>query len=167
MTPKALSSKYPRTTSTKQMRANIRVSPKIGDVAYIFWTLMKNRSERSHYYKNVKCLISFAEMAEFIDKNWKTYMKQYRKWKKTGFSRSFIPTIDRLDSKSDYRIDNIQLLPLESNVRKAKLGLKEKKEVKGGAREDYYRKPKHMCVQCGKKINPLPLLECPECRRQD
>lgn len=68
--------------------------------------------------------LAFCERGPFLV--WATADERYSKlfyiWKEKGFPRKLAPSIDRIDNKRGYELDNLQWLTREDNGRKAAIG---------------------------------------------
>lgn len=111
-------------------RQNLRQNPNSKDVAKYLYDAMYRRLLYSPYYANRKCGYSLNEFEEWIKNNWSSYLSLHQAWLKSGFKRSLAPSIDRIDNKLDYQLDNIQFLTLSENLRKDKLGVKRSKDTR-------------------------------------
>ncbi|EOV9526230.1 hypothetical protein ACE41A_02440 [Bacillus cytotoxicus] len=93
--------------------------------------LLKNSCAKAFYrcgkkqgYENVECAWSnFHDMYNDLknkEQFWKEWQKQTRIYEEWGYLESERPTLDRIDNKKHYSLDNIQCLSLEGNRLKAK-----------------------------------------------
>lgn len=64
-------------------------------------------------------MFSFEEFKNFMEKEKYTYNNLRRIWIKNNYRRKFAPTIDRINGKKHYSLNNIQLLSFRENVRKS------------------------------------------------
>lgn len=84
------------------------------------WLHIKNRC--NGVVSNGRYLnFEYLTKQEFIDwckqdKNFSIFMKIWNKWKNSNFARRHTPTIDRIDNKRGYLVDNIQWLSLRNNT---------------------------------------------------
>jgi hypothetical protein len=91
---------------------------------------MYRRLLYSPYYANRKCGFSLNEFERWVKKNWDSYLSLHKVWLESGFKRGFVPSLDRIDNKVDYQLDNLQFLTLSENLRKDKLGVKRSIETR-------------------------------------
>lgn len=111
-------------------RQNLRQNPNPKDVAKYLFDAMYRRLLYSPYYANRKCGYSLNEFERWVKKNWNSYLSLHKVWLESGFKRSLAPTIDRIDNKIDYQLDNLQFLSLSENLRKDKIGVKRSRETR-------------------------------------
>ena len=96
-------------------REKLIVNPNFKTAAkYAFHCILVRLSGRE-IYKNVKLLFSLEELIEFYRKNWDIYWKIYKIWKKSNYQRRYFPSIDRVNSKGHYALDNIAIIPQAIN----------------------------------------------------
>jgi hypothetical protein len=64
----------------------------------------------------------FCTKYEFINRfiNDINFLKQYKKWQRSGFKRKTSPSIDRINNKKGYTVDNLQTLSHAENSSKDK-----------------------------------------------
>jgi hypothetical protein len=83
-------------------------------------SLYKNIKTRVDYHPNYKhreLLFSFEDFLLFLKGN-THYKKHFYRWKKSGWLKKFSPSVDRIDNKKDYTIDNIQIISMSENAKK-------------------------------------------------
>lgn len=56
--------------------------------------------------------------------NDKRFLRVFKEWEKSGYNLQFQPTIDRIDCKKDYFLNNIQILTWAENRYKQRMELK-------------------------------------------
>lgn len=89
---------------------------------------------RSSAYGKGKC--TRKEFIEWCRKkeNYLVFLKLFEAWKAGGFKRKDTPSIDRIDNKKGYQIENLQWLTQSENTKKdwdrQKSGLR-KRDIKG------------------------------------
>jgi hypothetical protein len=76
------------------------------------------RMKGNRDYKGRKLLMSKEEFLNFITNN-KGYKLRYKKWVKSGFLFRNSPCVDRIDNLGHYTLDNIQILTISENSKKA------------------------------------------------
>lgn len=64
--------------------------------------------------------LPICSMQDFVKRFEKdsTFLKLWDNWRKSGFKRVIVPSIDRIDNKKGYTLDNIQLITLSENSSK-------------------------------------------------
>lgn len=60
--------------------------------------------------------IGNEDFARFIKNS--NYSELYSIWKESEYKRKLSPSIDRIDEKRGYALDNIQILPMGQNISK-------------------------------------------------
>lgn len=103
---------------TQEVREN--PTPKI--VAQHKMSAIAHRLSFSRHYTNIKCLFSLEELEEFFKEHWDLYMELHKKWVEADYTHGRRPTIDRINPKLHYSLDNIQLIDLGENTAKDKRG---------------------------------------------
>lgn len=81
-------------------------------------------------YKDINCEVSQQDLIDFYTDNWDTYMELHKKWKESDFNRRLSPSIDRIDPKKHYSLDNIQIVPFYVNASRANKGRVQSEEHK-------------------------------------
>lgn len=104
--------------TSNQARARILLSPTPEDVAYIMFTNIVRRIVNHKRYQHIKCLFSQNELREFLIQDWGNYMNLHNVWRMNGFERKHMPSIDRIDSKGNYELGNIQIISVCENSRR-------------------------------------------------
>lgn len=105
-------------------RRQMRMSPTPQNVATVYLLNIGARLAGGKCYTNIKCLLSKDDLEKFLTNNWDIFLEQYKIWKENNFKRKFIPTLDRIDPKKHYKLNNIRLLPLDENAGLANRGKK-------------------------------------------
>ncbi len=82
------------------------------------------RTKRNPYYKNIKVTITKEEFIRFVANS--NFFKLWDTWVTSAYKKSKSPSVDRIDSKGDYSLSNIQIISFSDNARKAHLGIKKK-----------------------------------------
>lgn len=96
---------------------------------------IKTRAGKLKNYKDIQCLVTKADLELFYTKNWSRYLYLHRQWVKNGRIVKYRISIDRIDSKKHYSMDNIRLLPTYLNSRYARKGTTMPEEAKKIIRE--------------------------------
>lgn len=70
-------------------------------------------------------------LAEFHEKAFcsNRFQRLYAEWVKSGYQHHLIPTVDRINSKKGYTLDNIQFLTWEDNRYKQRMERRSRKGV--------------------------------------
>lgn len=63
-------------------------------------------------------MLSISEWQEWTDATMDEFLKIYKQWEKSAFSRKLSPSVDRINPNGSYTVDNIQWLTLSSNSSK-------------------------------------------------
>lgn len=113
---------FPRITK------RVKESPTPELVARKFYMTISNRCGYSNHYKDVQNLLTIDTLTHYVNQNWTSYLEQHKTWKVNGFRRKYAPSIDRVDSAGDYKIENIRIVPNHVNCGKANLGRKQTEE---------------------------------------
>ena len=66
-------------------------------------------------YKNKKLFFTKEQFANWLKDNEETYKSLWSNWRGSNYKRNLAPSIDRIDTKGHYRLDNIQLLTVKEN----------------------------------------------------
>lgn len=80
---------------------------------------IKDRCGKYEGYEHVTCDFTLDEFINFGLNN-KTYLKLFRAWVKSDYQYAITPSVDRIDSKKNYTLDNIQFLTHRDNSTKDK-----------------------------------------------
>lgn len=76
---------------------------------------MIGRSRRNYgSYKTITCDITWNQFKEYIVNS--DYDKIYKNWVNSGYEKKLTPSIDRLDPKKNYTLDNIRICSLHENL---------------------------------------------------
>ena len=81
------------------------------------WYNMNERSIKDGYPYSKGEVVSKEDFLEFA-KNSKEYNEMYDAWKESNFEYGLAPTIDRINSKGPYSLENLQFLTFAENARK-------------------------------------------------
>jgi len=103
------------------------------------------RLHSNPWYKDIKCLFSLDQLQSYFEEHWDEYMKVYSVWKENNFRRKYAPSLDRLDSKKDYKLSNIRIVPHHINSGAAHKGRKQTeahKKAKLIAMANYFKNRK-------------------------
>jgi len=84
---------------------------------------MRARAGKPGSYLHVKLLFTKDELTKYFEDHWEHYMALYTIWKKSGFKFKYTPSIDRIDNKGHYSVDNIQIIPQWQNAQKDRKGM--------------------------------------------
>lgn len=84
------------------------------------YQLYKNRKSLGRKFKR-ELTFTLEEFLNFLKKENKKYTSLWKKWVESNYQKKFAPSIDRIDNKKGYTLQNIQLLSVGENVRKARL----------------------------------------------
>lgn len=63
-------------------------------------------------------LLSREEYYNWVEETKDQFEKIYVKWKDSGYQYNLVPTIDRIDPKKGYTIDNMQWLSFSDNMKR-------------------------------------------------
>lgn len=99
------------------------------------YSSIKSRCANESKYKNrnIQCMFEKTEFVDFI-KDREDYKVVFEKWKESGYEYRLIPTVDRIDSKGHYELNNIQILSQSDNSFKG-----QKERIKKGRGEKRYK----------------------------
>lgn len=85
---------------------------------YIY-NAIKYRIKNQPRYRHRKLLFTFNEFSDFIDKtNW---IAMRNNWIENGYQKGDSPSVDRVNNKGNYTLDNIQIITMRENIRKYNL----------------------------------------------
>lgn len=59
--------------------------------------------------------LSYEDYCKWVTANMDKFDKLYYDWEKDGFSRKLAPSIDRIDNKKGYTVDNMRWITVSSN----------------------------------------------------
>jgi len=117
--------KYKRVGYYSRLRKEKKENPSPSTVARLAMLGMRSRTNArtaKPCYKEVSVTLNLEELESFFSVNWKEYKKMHREYERSGFSRKYVPSIDRIDPKQGYSIDNIQILPFYANAKRSQKG---------------------------------------------
>ena len=101
-----------------------------GLISGIYSTQKHTSKQRGHLAPNY----SKVELIDFMYKN--KYIELYTAWVSSGYTSNLVPSIDRVDRKLPYTLNNIQLVTWEFNEQK---GREESKETYSKRVQQYSR----------------------------
>ena len=81
---------------------------------------MVDRCKNKMSYKNRAVEFSIAEFKQYIKRH--NFKKIYNEWVESGYAMSLSPSVDRINNKKGYLINNIQIVTLGDNVKKDRRG---------------------------------------------
>ena len=102
----------------------------LGLISGIYSTQKHTSKKRGHLAPNY----SKVELIDFMYKN--KYIELYTAWVYSGYAHNLVPSIDRVDRKLPYTLNNIQLVTWEFNEQK---GREESKETYSKRVQQYSR----------------------------
>jgi len=85
-----------------------------GLISYMYKHIKQNSKKRKHKLPN----FSKKELIKWLYKN--KFKKLFNQWKKSGFNKWLVPSIDRLDDSKPYTFDNIRLVTWAENYKKSR-----------------------------------------------
>ena len=70
---------------------------------------------RPNYFGKIRC-----SREEFLNRfvNDEQFLYHYKKWQENEYNRGYAPSIDRIDNKKDYTLDNIMFISQGENSKK-------------------------------------------------
>ena len=74
---------------------------------------------KAHLYKG-KTLLGREEFYEWANTS-KTFWNLYNEWEKSGYDRKLCPSVDRIDSKKGYTLENMEWITHSENSRRGSL----------------------------------------------
>ena len=101
-----------------------------GLISGIYGSQKHTSKKRGHLAPNY----SKAQLIDFMYKN--KYIELYTAWVSSGYAHNLVPSIDRVDRKLPYTLNNIQLVTWEFNEQK---GREESKETYSKRVQQYSR----------------------------
>ena len=102
----------------------------LGLLTSIYGSQKHKSKKRGHLAPNY----SKAQLIDFMYKN--NYIELYNAWVSSGYMHNLVPSIDRVDRKLSYTLNNIQLVTWEFNEQK---GREESKETYSKRVQQYSR----------------------------
>jgi len=86
------------------------------------YSTLKSRCTVQHLKRSTygKSFLSKSEWLEWCykEENYKKFIAIYNEWVQSNFERKLSPSIDRIDNKKGYTVDNIQWLTQSNNSKK-------------------------------------------------
>ena len=80
--------------------------------------VLYNRVSRSHITRRLPQIhYSKEDLTKWLYKN--NYKKMFKKWKRASFSRWLAPSLDRLDTRKGYELNNLELVTWRVNQDRA------------------------------------------------
>lgn len=81
---------------------------------------MRRRISGLNKHSNLvgKDLLTKQEFLNWFEDTKESFMKLYRAWEKSGFLRRLSPSVDRVDNRRGYLVDNMQWLTQSQNSKK-------------------------------------------------
>lgn len=101
--------------------ARLKNDPTPPRVASYMFSGMTGRINNYEAYKNTLICFTKKEFVDYISKNWETYMSLFKRWENSKWNRGLAPSIDRVDTKGHYSLNNIQIITAGENARKAQI----------------------------------------------
>ncbi len=131
-------------TNKSNLLFNVHSHPNPSNVAGLFIKRILVRVTYNQRYINTRCLFSRKELENYLIKNWEIYMELWRSWKENGWLMGDAPSIDRVNSKGDYSLNNIEIVPHKENCGRANRGNLWSDERKEAQVKNYSDNP-HKC----------------------
>lgn len=78
-----------------------------------------------------KFILTKQDFMDWCKINKKCFILLQKEWKKSNYNRALAPSIDRIDNKKGYSINNIQWLALRDNIKKD-IDIQRLKNIKRG-----------------------------------
>lgn len=85
------------------------------------YTSIKQRCEDNIHHPSSAYGLLYLSKKEFLDWYEETkdvFDKLYKAWQDGGFTKGLAPSVDRIDSKKGYTVDNMQWLDFSANIKK-------------------------------------------------
>ena len=110
---KAYYAKYEKTITGFLMRAYRNMQSRVTGV----------QKDKFHLYKG-KTLLSREDFYKFANES-KEFSQLYNAWKKAGYPRKLTPSVDRINSKIGYVLDNMEWVTHSENSRRGSLAARQ------------------------------------------
>ena len=130
------------------------------------YSKIKERLKSDKSYSSLRLYINREEFLDWVINN-PSYTDLYNRWKESNFNQRLTPTIDRINNKGNYTLDNIQVLTKSDNLKKRWIDTYQEPVFKGNTKRcpicklyktfDYFSFDRHSPTKCS--------TYCRECKK--